>query len=152
MAFLASAGTKGVKLRRRKDAKTDVYSWFEITLQDVNVPSQTFTALSHSVHIPLSISLLYHLTLYLVYRSIEIHCFWQDYNLPNLIPDWEEEIEIHYDTLPIKMSEIFENKTEIANSPPEYRYFPETGTLYMKLVVDHCVYVLRTLYSVLCTV
>ena len=81
------------------------------------------------------------LTVYSLFSSIEIHCFWQDYNLPNLIPGWEhEDIEIHYDTLPIKMSEIFENKTDCSNSAPEYKYFKETGTLYMKLVVE-CTYV-----------
>ena len=84
----AAGASRGVKLKRQPGKPTDVYSWFEITLQDIDVPSQTFRC------------------------SIEIHLFWQDYNLPNVIPDFEEEeIRIHDDYVPIKMSEIFENKT-----------------------------------------
>ncbi len=97
--------------------------------------------------------------------STEIHLFWQDYNLPNVIPEWDspDGFDIHWDTLPIKMSEIFENKTcpdalsfiylymYIQNSSlstaidfdsPEFRYYPKTGTIYMKLVVD-CTFVER---------
>merc|ERR1719384_99722 len=116
-----SAGVnRGVKLKRQPGKPTDVYSWFEITLQDIDVPSQTFQC------------------------SIEIHLFWQDYNLPNVIPDFEtEEIKIHDDYVPIKMSEIFENKTDLnITTGPEFKYYPETGTVYMMLVVD-CTFVER---------
>ena len=97
-------GSRGYKLRRRPGQPTDVYSWFEITLVDIDVPTQTFRT------------------------SIEIHLFWQDYNLPNVIPNYEdEEWSIHDDYVPVKMTEIFENKTEIGNTDPAFKYYPKTG-------------------------
>eukprot|EP01083_Nonionella_stella_P063989 166364_1 len=111
--------TKAIKLKRAPNKPTDVYSWFEITLQNIDVPSQTFTA------------------------SIEVHLFWQDYNLPNLVPNYTDtDFVIHDDYVPLKMSEIFENKKDIGNTDPQFTYFDKTGTVYMMFVVQ-CTFVER---------
>lgn len=108
-----------IKLKRNTEIPRDVYGWFEITLRDIDVPSQQFNA------------------------STEIHVFWQDFNLPNVFPNYEEDdFEVDDDYVPIKMSEIFENKVEISNSDPVFKYYPETGTVYMMFVVE-CTFVER---------
>ena len=104
---------KIIKLPRRTDIETAVYSWFEVTLQKIDVPNQTFDA------------------------SIEIHLFWKDKNLPNEFPNYQtEDFIIHNDYVPIKMNEIFENKTQsIITVQPQFRYF-EKGIIYMFFVVE----------------
>ena len=85
---------------------TEVYPWWEITLQSVDLPNQTFTT------------------------SIEMHFFWIDLNLPNQWPKYKtKEFTVHPDYVPIKMSEIFENKVSCDNSEPEFEYYESTGLI-----------------------
>eukprot|EP01083_Nonionella_stella_P212382 767065_1 len=74
-----------IKLPRptgNKAQPTQVYPWFEITLQSVDLPLQTFTV------------------------SIEMHIFWIDVNLPSECPEYNtKEFTVHPDYVPIKMSE-----------------------------------------------
>ena len=87
---------------------SDVYSWFEITLKAIDVPSQTFEC------------------------SIEVHLFWQDFNVPNIFPDFAtQDFEIDDDDVPVKMSEIFENKLSCdLEGDPQFQYYQETGMSY----------------------
>ena len=84
---------------------SDVYSWFEITVKSIDVPSQTFTC------------------------SIEIHLFWQDFNLPNIFPEFAtEDFSVDDDDVPVKMTEIFENKLSCdLQGDPVFQYYNETG-------------------------
>jgi hypothetical protein len=109
----AHASGDGISLPHPGESR-DVYSWFEITLQDINVPEQAFKA------------------------SVEIHLWWQDFNLPNVFPAYEKnDFTLNEDSLPFKLSEIFENKTSLdISGGPEFKYYPETGTIYMMMVVD----------------
>eukprot|EP01084_Bolivina_argentea_P318433 552228_1 len=111
---------KRIKLKRAPGKPTDVYSWFEITLQEINLPAQTFKAV------------------------IEVHLFWQDYNLPNMIAEEEfDDFDLHDDYVPVKMSEIFENKVDCGvTGDPTFQYYKDTGTIYMMFVVD-CTFVER---------
>ena len=87
-----------------RQGPTEVYPWWEITLQAVDLPNQTFTT------------------------SIEMHFFWIDLNLPNVWPKYKtKEFTVDEDYVPIKMSEIFENKISCDNSEPEFEYYESTG-------------------------
>ena len=96
---------KMIKLERNEKIPRDVYSWFEITLNHVNVPTQTFEC------------------------SIEMHLFWQDFTLTTAIPDPDvQDFRLHESCLPFKMSEIFENKLSVDfEGPPDYKYLKDTG-------------------------
>ena len=103
-----------IQLNRSFTEPCDVYSWFEITVTDISVPTQTFDC------------------------SIEIHAFWQDYALPSVFPDYkEDDFKIDNDNLPIKMTEIFENQISCrVVVDPIFRYYDRTSTIYMMFVCE----------------
>eukprot|EP01084_Bolivina_argentea_P318437 552236_1 len=119
-AFSQRASSKPIKLARSRYDPIDVYPWFEITVEDINSAAQLWHA------------------------SIEIHLFWQDYNLPNMIAEEEfDDFDLHDDYVPVKMSEIFENKVDCGvTGDPTFQYYKDTGTIYMMFVVD-CTFVER---------
>eukprot|EP01083_Nonionella_stella_P093501 262064_1 len=102
-----------VKMTRDRNTPVDIYPWFEITVQDINVTTQTWNA------------------------SVEIHLFWQDFGIPAQCPNFEAGIyfdDIDNDS-PIKLSEIFENKVWERIDSMTIKYLPETSTMYMVVVV-----------------
>lgn len=110
-----------ISIARDLNEPCDVYSWFEITLTDVDLINQTFET------------------------SIEIHVFWQDFSFPNIFPDYQNGAPFVIDEscLPIKMSEIFENQIFcMVTVAPIFEFIEETSTIYMFFVVQ-CTFVER---------
>jgi len=97
-----------------RNVPVDVYPWFEITVQNIDVTSQKWRA------------------------SVEIHLFWQDFGVPAQNPYFEEtDIKIEEEEdLPVKMSEVFENKLWEDVQHVQYKYLPETSTIYMLMIVQ----------------
>eukprot|EP01084_Bolivina_argentea_P088523 159826_1 len=102
-----------IKLNHDDSKPTDIYPWFEITVQSIDVTRQTWNA------------------------SVEIHLFWQDISLPAIHPSFDEVgFILDDDDVPIKLTEVFENKLGEQVQSLEYKYFSETSTVYMVLVVQ----------------
>ena len=110
---MVHAVSKPVKMTRDRDSPIDIYPWFEITVQDIDVTSQKWHA------------------------SVEIHLFWQDFGIPAQCPNYEEGIFLDdmENDCPVKLTEIFENKVWEQTEPPVLRYLPETSTMYLLIVV-----------------
>ena len=101
-----------IMLHRKKEEPADVFCWMEITIQDINIPSQSWTA------------------------SVEVHVFWQDFSFPGTFPDYKtNDFILDDDCVPIKLSEVWENRLgQGFEVPPTYKYLPETSTIYMMFV------------------
>eukprot|EP01084_Bolivina_argentea_P009946 18560_1 len=113
MEKMARLASKPVRISRDRKTPIDIYPWFEITVQDIDVATQKWHA------------------------SVEIHLFWQDFGIPVQCPTYETGIyfgDLESDS-PIKLSEIFENKVWENPEPVVLRYLPETSTMYMLVVV-----------------
>ena len=110
---MIQANSIPLKLTRDRSQPIDIYPWFEITVQDIDVTTQKWHA------------------------SVEIHLFWQDFSIPVIHPKFAEygfSLK-DADDIPVKLTEIFENKIWEAVQVLEYRYLAETSTIYMLLVV-----------------
>lgn len=110
---LKSMKMSKIMLNRDSADTTDVYCWFEVTIQDISIPTQTWKA------------------------SVEVHCFWQDYTLPSVFPKFlTNDFMLDEDCVPIKLSEVFENQlSQGFETPPTYKYLPEFSTVYMSFVM-----------------
>ena len=104
-----------IKLSRDRDDPIDVYPWFEITVQEIDTAAQKWQA------------------------SVEIHLFWQDFSVPVLCPNVKTtgfKLKDEENDSPIKLSEIFENKTVERCKRVDYKYLSETSTIYMFILVS----------------
>jgi len=84
----------------------------EITIQDISIPTQSWTA------------------------SVEVHIFWQDFSFQSIHPKHKtQDFLLDDDCVPLKMSEIWENRmAQGLEVPATYKYFEDTSTLYMMFV------------------
>ena len=113
LSTMMAATSVPIKLKSNPDKPRDVYPWFEITVQSIDVTKQIWNA------------------------SVEIHLFWQDMSLPAVHPKFEEiDFILDDNDVPVKLTEVFENKVTEGIESLEYKYFPETSTIYMVLVVQ----------------
>ena len=103
------ANTTKFILKRDTSKPRDVYTWMEITLQDISVTTQTFKV------------------------SAEVYTFWQDFQLLHNFRKFGKDpsvdgFTLEEDDTPIKLSEVFENKTDFSFVvDPEFTYDKQTG-------------------------